>query len=115
LLIKEADEKIAQLHGTGSSAPPPLPSLTHAANETTTGPAAGAEADLDGALASAAAAPLAAPLHGEARIDSRHMEIYTLADEGHDSREIARRLSRPLGEIELILALRSRSASVPSA
>jgi hypothetical protein len=32
--------------------------------------------------------------------------VYALADEGRPPREIAARLNRPSGEIELILALR---------
>ena len=40
--------------------------------------------------------------------DPRHAEVYALADEGRDSNDIASRLNRPRGEIELILALRSR-------
>ena len=38
--------------------------------------------------------------------DSRHVEIDTLADQGRAMTEIAQRLSRPKGEVELILALR---------
>ena len=37
-----------------------------------------------------------------------HVEIYTLADQGVAMAEIAQRLRRPNGEIELILALRPR-------
>jgi hypothetical protein len=40
--------------------------------------------------------------------DPRHAEIYSLADQGRDAREIANRLNRPSGEVELILALRPR-------
>jgi hypothetical protein len=39
--------------------------------------------------------------------DRRHADVYTMADQGLDSRQIAQRLARPSGEIELILALRS--------
>ena len=35
--------------------------------------------------------------------------LYTLADYGFDSREIARRLGMPIGEVELILRLRTES------
>jgi hypothetical protein len=38
----------------------------------------------------------------------RHEEIYTLADNGFDSAEIARRIGTPVGEIELILSLRGK-------
>lgn len=38
-------------------------------------------------------------------ISSRHAEVYRLADEGMDAQQIAQKLSRPRGEIELLLAL----------
>ena len=40
--------------------------------------------------------------------DPRHSAVYSLANEGLSSVEIAQRLGRPRGEIELILALRGR-------
>ena len=40
--------------------------------------------------------------------DARHREVYDLADQGLAPPEIAGRLGRPRGEIELILALRRR-------
>lgn len=40
--------------------------------------------------------------------DPRHAEIYALADTGRSVPEIAEQLSRPRGEVELILALRGR-------
>ena len=40
--------------------------------------------------------------------DPRHVEIYRLCDEGMGARQIAQRLDRPAGEIELIIALRPR-------
>jgi hypothetical protein len=36
----------------------------------------------------------------------RHEEVYQLADSGCDAAEVARQLSAPIGEIELILSLR---------
>ncbi len=39
--------------------------------------------------------------------DPRHLEVYELADQGLSIQEIAQELSRPKGEIELILALRT--------
>jgi hypothetical protein len=38
----------------------------------------------------------------------RHRDVYALADAGMPAGEIARRLSRPGGEVDLILALRPR-------
>ena len=40
--------------------------------------------------------------------DERHMRVYELSDLGQSVREIADALGRPTGEVELILALRSR-------
>jgi hypothetical protein len=40
--------------------------------------------------------------------DPRHAEVYAMADEGRDTGDIASLLGRPRGEIELILALRSK-------
>ncbi len=38
--------------------------------------------------------------------DPRHQVVYDLATEGHNAHDIAQRLGRPAGEVELILALR---------
>jgi hypothetical protein len=40
--------------------------------------------------------------------DPRHAEVYALADQGRDAGDIAAKLGRPRGEVELILALRSK-------
>jgi hypothetical protein len=85
-LIKEADQKIAILKSLtpGESASPfaiPPPP---------------ADAPVD----TPAPAPQSSP------VDPRHAQVYTLADEGKSSREIAQQLNRPSGEVELILALR---------
>jgi hypothetical protein len=42
----------------------------------------------------------------DAEVDPRHVEVYTLADQGRSPVEIAHHLRRPYGEVELILALR---------
>jgi hypothetical protein len=39
--------------------------------------------------------------------DDRYADLYTLADAGCDAAEISRRLGTPVGEVELILGLRS--------
>jgi hypothetical protein len=50
------------------------------------------------------------PLHGGGdappRIDPLHQRVHELADQGLDPIEIARRIERPTGQVELILALR---------
>src|SRR5207248_139842 len=43
--------------------------------------------------------------------DPRYTAIYSLADAGRSSQEIAQELDRPRGEVELILALRVPSAT----
>lgn len=89
LLIKEADEKIALLQGPGrASLAEPMAILP-----TDTAP---------GMPAVSAA-------------DPRHVEVYDLADSGQSARQIAQQLGRPYGEIELILALRQRTATAASA
>jgi hypothetical protein len=40
--------------------------------------------------------------------DPQHEQVYVLADQGRDAYEIAAQLGRPRGEVELILALRSK-------
>jgi hypothetical protein len=98
LLIKEADEKIARLQG---GTPPQDPAIVAAAET---------------ALA-AAAKPSSAPSprsheRESPATESRYQSIYELADRGAGAGEIAQQLDRPRGEIELILALRAKTASL---
>jgi type II secretory pathway component PulM len=80
VLIKEADEKIAALRRE-----PPTPTAVGR--------------DLRPMVGDPGAS------HVE---DARHVAVYQLADSGLNPGQIAQRLGRPSGEIELILALRSR-------
>jgi len=84
LLIAEADQRLERLSTCGASglAPERPPSNRHA--------------DV----------PAPPP------VDPRHVEVYVLADQGRTAGEIAGKLGRPSGEIELILALRERAASI---
>jgi len=81
-LIEEADRKIAELRRVS-------------------GGAIAAEAEQEGAGE-----------RGEERAgaaeDRRHADVYSLADRGRTSAEIAEELGRQRGEVELILALRSK-------
>ena len=79
-LIREADEKIAELKAISAGSAPRGPSL------------AGRDIQV----------PPAPP------VDRRHAAIYELADAGLSPGQIAQRLQQPNGEVELILALRSR-------
>lgn len=78
LLIREADEKLASLKAASTAAV---------------------------AIPAAAFSPADRPRHEP---DSRHSQVYMLADEGRSPGEIATSLDRPKGEIELILALRAK-------
>ena len=51
------------------------------------------------------------PTPDQSESDPRDLEIYHLHDQGLAPREIAQRLARPAGEIELILALRPRQSN----
>jgi len=82
LLLKEADEKIAALKDASRNAP-----------------------ILGGNGSSSPSAILPAPLPPP-EIDKRHLEVYELFDQKLSSQQIASKLSRPRGEIDLILALR---------
>lgn len=87
-LIKQADERIAALKNLEGEPPEP---------KVFTPPAE--------------PAPPAPPVEATspvAALDPRHVEIYSLADQGQGAKEIATRLGRPSGEVELILALRPR-------
>jgi hypothetical protein len=96
LLMKEADEKIEALQrlSTSSSGKIPAPNPTHQNSAERA------------ALMQPLDVPPPAPAPPEPAIDPRYAEIYALADEGRSPGDIATRLGRPSGEIELILALR---------
>lgn len=85
ILLKEADERIVQLRRLQQNAVPASPAQTPAF-----------EAPVE---------PVAAPM---SEPDPAHAEVYALADQGRSVSEIATGLSRPSGEIELILALRQQ-------
>jgi hypothetical protein len=94
ILMKEADEKLASLKAATSgivaspaehpiTAYPPVP-------------------------VSEGRSIIAKPEKLEIPPDPRHADVYQMADQGSSPNEIARQLNRPHGEVELILALRSR-------
>jgi hypothetical protein len=99
LLIKEADDKIVALRaasaGSGSAgAGSPGESAT--------------TVDADNVAAIARATDLTPTARRDPTgPDPRHAEVYALADQGLSPRDVARKLGRPNGEIELILALRT--------
>ncbi|HEV2295797.1 MAG TPA: hypothetical protein VGR35_18255 [Tepidisphaeraceae bacterium] len=101
LLMREADEKIETLQRLQSSVP--------------VGPSAPGSAAMPRQSAAAERDALMQPLHAQSTtsphppqpvVDPRYAEIYALADQGRSPVDIASRLGRPSGEVELILALR---------
>lgn len=90
MLMREADEKIQTLRRlSAENAPTPV---------STAQPLTERQALMQ---------PLdAPPPPSEPGIDPRHAEIYAMADQGRSASDIASRLGRPSGEVELILALR---------
>jgi hypothetical protein len=101
VLLKEADEKIAELRSarTAANIPATIPAAP---------PAAGPPA-LDVPAPVVPTAPPPEPQRAPS-VDPRHAEVYRLSDTGQSAAEIAKSLFRPTGEIELILALRPRSS-----
>ena len=91
-LIKQADERIAELKKLEGDPPEPKEFIRPPDPTSPAPPEPQVEASSPAA-----------------ELDPRHAEIYTLADQGKGANEIATRLGRPSGEVELILALRPRA------
>ena len=90
-LIADADGRIAQLEALKNQAPPsPTQRFTMTLPELEP------------------ARPTPPPPEPE-RIPEQHATVYRMADDGKTMPQIAAELRRPSGEIELILALRSRA------
>jgi hypothetical protein len=98
LLIKDADERLAALKEANAHAE------HYNANTSTNTADRGANGNGRPHDADAAPSPFApTPI-----VESPHGDVYSLADQKLSPQQIAQRLSRPQGEIELILALRER-------
>lgn len=82
VLIEQADERLRALEGAAARP----------------GPAAGRGEAADARDAQDAPAPLS--------MDPLHRKVYDLADQGLTPVDIARKIDRPTGQVELILALR---------
>jgi hypothetical protein len=94
-LIRAADERATRLEATARDAQPN-------ASDTDGHPTTDASAQFE-------SPPSSIPIPPPAQeTDPRHVQIYALADEGLSAVQIAERLGRPEGEVELILALRPR-------
>ncbi len=108
LLLKEADEKLAALQSSLDArrdAPMALDATRESfsvdSRPSLTGSPTISGLRIAGASDTVLPGPALAPT-----AESRHSQIYTLADQGQSPNQIARQLNRPSGEIELILALR---------
>lgn len=88
-LIRDADQRIAELQRLQGSADPSSTGLTPGSNPSSQ-------------QAHAAASPSPEPPPG----DELSRNVYRLADSGHTPVEIARTLREHVGKVELILALR---------
>jgi hypothetical protein len=127
-LMVEADEKIRQLEAMGTNATPansapPASSFAMSNSEVQVAPARTNFPPTSAPpfpAASSAAPALSDAQRALSRLrhergappaaeDPAYQPIYTLADRGKTSREIAQELSRQPGEIELILALRQHT------
>jgi hypothetical protein len=98
LLIKDADDRLAQLraatsNNTGGTAQP----FSVPSSQSLSSP------PQPESVTTSFSHP---PMGDES--DPRHADVYSLADQGRDAYEIAAQLGRPRGEVELILALRSK-------
>ena len=96
-LIDEADKRIETLRALNETRSEGIPALTAA-------PMRQLE-HTEPKVAVTVATQRAAP------VDDRHLRVYELSDRGQSVHEIATELARPRGEIELILALRSRDVT----
>ena len=102
LLIKEADEKLAALRAASAG-----PATFGSATPVSAPPGdSGAAVETEAAIARATDLT-PTPRRDPTGPDPRHAEVYALADQGLSPRDVARKLGRPNGEVELILALRT--------
>ena len=105
-LIKDADQRIETLRSLSGESPSPKPT-----RPVPVIPIDPAQDPAHDSAPDAVSDAVHDPLSDTGPIvdaDPRHTEIYSLADEGCNAHEIARRLQRHEGEVELILALRQR-------
>lgn len=103
LLLREADEKLAALKAASSPA-----SGGSGFRRPFTGTDTREDADPPPPLRLYPDGPVTGGPSQPSPPDPRHAQVYSLADQGQTPQQIAQQLDRPSGEIELILALRSR-------
>lgn len=98
MLLKDADERIAALQEANRQ-PPASNGNGHGNGNGTSN----SNGNGNGSAHETPAPPPPAPV-----VDPRHLPVYELADQDLSAAQIAFKLGRPRGEIELILALRER-------
>jgi hypothetical protein len=91
MLIADADERIAELKKLANLPPAAAPAEPWAMIASSS-------------VSSVSSVPRNIPIPDP--VDEQHRPIYALSDQGKSAGDIARELSRPRGEVELILALR---------
>jgi len=106
--VDEKSAKLEQLVRAADERANRLRSLQATSNGDGNGSASGS-ASAGSSSALLPVQPLATSAADEV-IDPRHVEIYTLCEQGLSTQQIADRLQRPSGEVELIIALRPRSS-----
>ncbi len=116
LLIRDADERLARLDRAGLTAGAASASSGAASRPAIAGTIPSA-IDLPPSDAQAIMPPMARTHPPQTRqqsnlepADDRYAEVYSLSDDALSVQEIATRLKRPAGEIELILALRPNAS-----
>lgn len=102
VLLREADEKLVALRAAGAA------DATRGVALPVRRPASAPPAASDDSGAEFEVPPEPVPVPDE---PPRHAAVYALADEGMGYRQIAQKLDRAYGEIELILALRLKAAA----
>jgi hypothetical protein len=112
-LMRDADAKIAELHQAAETA-----RASVASNDGRAGEFTAIASDVVSTAPQFAQRPAMRLVSDDvSHSEDRWAEVYRLGDEGLTLTEIARRLARPNGEVELILALRPKptEAALPAA
>lgn len=105
-LIRDADAKIAELEQAREAA-----SRVNTASENAAGEFTAIASDTISPATNGTRPAMRLVSEDTSHSEDRWAEVYRLGDEGLTLPEIARRLARPNGEVELILALRPKSTA----
>ena len=106
-LVREADDRIERLEALARQSRPEAPDASRGA-----GPGSSGQRDRDTRPSDTwhggAPDPRTDAPPGRDRPSERYAEIYALADQGLDARQIAEKTGQHTGEVELILGLRAK-------